>query len=208
MKLLKKHIFLLTALLAILSLLLTSCTIENKVLGVFQTGRTKLLDVLTGKESVKIKQMSNDIIKCFTEKDKEALKGLFCEQVRNKSGFDDELDKAFEYLNCDVYTTSTIDDTASGGMSTEHGEYIKWYVAPEIPYFSILKKIESDTDPGGYEHVRCYYSISYYWQITYKEDASLEGLHYMVIELLNVDRLIIGDKTSITNYNPYGYFKG
>jgi hypothetical protein len=150
--------------------------------------------------------MSTDLIHCFTEKDKEALKGLFCEEVRNNPGFDQELDRAFEYLNCDIYTTSTINDSASGGSHTSYGEYLERYLVPEIPYFSILKKIESKTDPRGYEHETCYYSISYYWQIAYKEDTLLEGLHYIVIQLLNVDWLIIGEKTSITNTNPFGYF--
>jgi len=163
-------------------------------------------NTLSAGESGKIKQMSSDIIKCFTEKDKETFKNLFCEQVRNNPCFDQEIDKAFEYLNCDIYTTSTIKDSASGGYTKERGTRIEWYVSPEIPYFNILTKFESETDLRGYEHERYYYSINYYWQITYEADRTLEGLHYIVIELLNVDRMIIGEKTSITKLNPFGFF--
>ena len=189
--------------------MLSSCkaNIGDELAGGFQNARTKLLDELTSEESVKINQMANDIIRCFTEKDKEALKNLFCEQIRNNPDLDEEIDRALEYLNCDSYITSTIDDTASGGSSSGGGKRTEWYIAPEIPYFHVLKKIDSETDPRGYEHEDCYFSISYYWQITYEADKTLEGLHYMVIELLNVDWVIIGEKTSITNYNPYGYFE-
>ena len=100
-----------------------------------------------------------------------------------------------------------IDDTASGGSSSEGGKRTEWYVTPEIPYFNISTEIDSETDPSGYARQRYYYGIDYYWQITYEADTSLEGLHYLIIELLNVDKLIIGDKTSITNRNPYGYFE-
>ena len=198
------------ALIITMILLLTACSAnaENVVSGRFQNARTRLLDKVTSEESIKINQMSNDIIKSFTEKDKELLKSLFCEQVRSNPGFDKEIDNAFEFLICDVYTTSTIKETASGGSYMEQGKRIEWYIAPEIPYFSILTEIESEPDPRRYEHERYYYSMSYYWQITYEADNTLEGLHYLVIELLNVDKLIIGEKTSITNYNPFGYFEG
>ena len=190
----------------IVILSLSSCGVKENISGTFQNGRTRLLDALTSEESEKINQMSNDIIECFDEKDKIAFKNLFCEQVRNKPYFDDEIDEAFKFLVCDVYSTSTIKDTASGGTSTEHGRRAEWYVVPEIPYFSVLAQNGSGTgasEPGLKSY---YYSIDYYWQIAYEADSSLEGLHYMVIELLNVDRLIIGDRTPITQYNPYGYF--
>ena len=156
-----------------------------------------LNNILSAGESGKIKQMSNAIIKCFTEKDKEALKDLFCEQVRNSPDFDEEIDKAFEYCKCDIYITSTIKDSASGGSYTEYGKRLEWYVGPDIPYFEIL----TETDSGDMESR--YYAIYYYWQIIYEADKTLEGLHYIEIELLNVDSMVIGEKTSITNYNPF-----
>jgi len=153
-------------------------------------------NILSAGESEKITKMSNDIIKCFTEKDKESLKMLFCEQVRKTPGFEEEIDKAFEYCKVDIYTTSNINFSASGGGHKEYGKYLEWYVGPEIPYFAIL----TENDSGEFE---CkYYSISYYWQIIYEADKTLEGLHYITLELLNVDTLVIGTMTSITNYGP------
>ena len=168
----------------------------------FQNSRTRLLDAITSEESQRIKEMSNEIIRCFSEKDSDALKNLFCEQVRINSNIDKEVDEALEFLDIDIYTTSTIKETASGGSHTSRGERVAWYLTPEIPYLSILTKIDSETDSRGYEHERFYYSIHYYWQLAYKEDKSLEGLHYIIIDLLNVDSIKIGQVTSITNRQP------
>ena len=65
--------------------------------------------------------MSQEIIRCFIEKDKDALKGLFCEQIRSLPEFDKEIEKAFEYFKGDRYTTANIEKVASGGESVESG---------------------------------------------------------------------------------------
>lgn len=180
----KKLILLLLA----IALLLTSCSTNSL---------DTLNNILSAGESGEIKQMSNDIIKCFRQKDKESLKKLFCEQVRDSLGFDEEIDKAFEYCKCDSYITSTINESASGGDRKEYGKRLEWYARPEIPYFEIL------TETGSGDMKLYYYAIHYYWQILYEADEMLEGLHYIEIELLNVDSIIIGEKTSIPNYDLF-----
>ena len=145
------------------------------------------LSALTNEEGKKIQQMSKEIIRCFTEKDKKALKELFCEQIRNQSSFDDEIDKAFKYFACDGYTTSEIKKTASGGESTKSGKRTKWYVSPEIPYIAVLVDKDGDLIPR-------YYSMYYYWNIVNDNDKTHEGLQYIEIELLNIDSMEIGKK--------------
>ena len=149
-------------------------------------------------ERVKVVLMSSAIIKSFADKDKEALGNLFCEQVRNSPGFDEEIDRAFEFLDCDVYVTATIVTECSAGGSTTHA----FFVAPKIPYVSVLTEVGSNPVQSENEYEPNYYSIDYYWQMKYEDDESFEGLHYLVIELLNADKLIIGEKTSITKFDP------
>ena len=153
--------------------------------------RSIQLTKLTNEESKKIEQMSSEILKCFTEKDKGALKELFCEQIRNQTSFDNEIDRAFEYFPCEVYTTSEIDNTASGGESVEMGKRTKWYVSPDIPYIEILVDIDKNASTPPEPR---YYSMHYYWQIVNDKEKSSEGLQYIRIELLNIDSMKLGNK--------------
>lgn len=170
-------------LLFVIVLLFTSCSLDQS------NFRSKQLSSLMNEEKTKIEQMSNDIIDCFTKKDKKALKNLFCEQIRRRPGFDKELDKAFAYFKCDGYTDSYIDTSASGGESLEKGKRTSWDVRPDIPYISVYyfngKKPSADIED-------IYYSMHYYWHIINKEDPTLEGLQYIEIERLNVDSIILG----------------
>lgn len=163
------------------ALMLTSCS----------NIRGLQLSSLMSEESKKIQQMSQEIIRCFTEKDKAALKKLFCEKIRNDSGFDNDIDKAFEYFTCDVYTTSEIDKTAGGGESVESGRRTSWYVSPDIPYIEVI--FDKDGDPSTPMESR-YYSMHYYWHIVNDKDKSLEGVQYITIELLNIDSMDIGKR--------------
>jgi len=162
----------------VMILLLTSCSNIN--------------NILSNRESEKIKQMSTDILTCITENDKESFKKLFCERSRNIPGFDEQVDAMFEFCNGTVYfTDSTIKTIASGGSSTQKGERVEWYVNPEIPYFRVL----TDTDSGEKEFR--HYSIRYSWYITYESDKAVEGLHGLKIELLNVDSMTVGEWISL-----------
>lgn len=166
-------------------LLLASCSINLPNI------RAKQLGTLINEESAKIEQMSNNIIKCFTEKDKEALKKLFCEQIRKRPNFDNDIDKAFEYFKCDVYINSNIDTIAGGGESIEDGKRISWDVMPEIPYINVI--FDADGDESTPMENR-YYSMWYYWHVVNDKDKSLEGLQYITIKLLNVSPIQLGKK--------------
>lgn len=152
--------------------------------------RTQQLDVLMAEEGELISAMSPDIIHCFIEKDKEALKALFCEQVRNQPGFDEEIDRAFEYFQGDIYIDAQIETSASGGESYRDGVRTDWDVSPDIPFIDVLYYVE--TDEGQDTEPRSY-GMSYYWHIICDEDTSLEGLQYIRIELLDVDSIKLGE---------------
>ena len=156
-------------------------------------GRAGQLTSLMNEEAEKIQSMSVEIIRCFTEKDKEGMKKLFCEKSKASEALDKQIDAAFERFLCEVYTTADIDTSAGGGESYDHGERTSWDVSPEIPYIEVL--CDADSDPET-DLQRRYYSIDYYWHITNKNDTSLEGLQYIHLQLLNDD----GDGISIGEY--------
>jgi hypothetical protein len=133
-----------------------------------------------------IAQMSDDIIDCFTKKDKAKLKGLFCEQVRNQPGFDQEIADAIAYFDCYVYLTAEIKRSSSGGTHYDHGDLLNKYLTPSIPYIAILAGSPNDSASR-------YFSINYYWQVVSEIDDSYVGLQYIDIELLNIDSMTLGE---------------
>ncbi|MCI8496986.1 MAG: DUF5104 domain-containing protein [Clostridiales bacterium] len=142
-------------------------------------------------EAEKVQEMSQEIIRCLTEHDRQALKNLFCEQSRSQPRFDNELDALLDYFRCDTYINADIDGITGGGGHREYGEWLEWYVIPEIPYIEvILHSNPEDFDPDTGAPLSRYYSVCYFWQITKQEDPSLEGLQYLRVELLNSDHYV------------------
>lgn len=170
-------------LILVIILLLTSCGMD-----IGQNSRTKLLDKLTSEETVKINEMADEIIRCFCEKDKDALKILFCEQIRSRPEFDDEIDKAFKFCDVKGYTTSYPAQSGYGGESIEGGKRVRWSISADIPYFSIL----SETEDGETE--RYIYSIFFFYQVINDEDTTLVGLHKLSVELINCDSVSVGER--------------
>ena len=59
-------------------------------------------------------------------------------------------------------------------------------ITPEITYIEILQHSGEDNE----ELVDRYYGVYYYWKITDIEHPELEGLHYLIINILNTDNSI------------------
>ena len=153
---------------------------------------TKVLN----EEGQKIQSMSEEIIRCLTEKDSEAFTELFCDQVRNEDIFDKQIEKLFDFFECDSYIKSEIDTVAAGGDSREYGMRTEWYVIPQITYIEVLV-----VPNGDYNRMnRRYYGVNYYWQITDTENPSLEGLHNCTVELLNTDESVMVGTTELQSF--------
>ena len=168
---------------AILACLLSLCSCSSS--------RAEQLTALTSSESKKIKEMSDEIIRCLTENDRDGFCSLFCDQVRQRESFSQEVDAIFDSFPCEVYVTSEVQDSASGGSSSAMGKRTEWYVIPKITYIEILQPSGEDSK----ELVDRYYGVYYYWKITDTEHPELEGLHYLAINMLNTDNSIeIGTK--------------
>lgn len=182
----KKRITTIIIMILTMLFLFSGCSRISNIIGNI---RGIQLTNLLNEEGAKIEEMSNEIIRCFTDRDKEALKNLFSEQAQNQPEFDDEIDKAFEFFLCDIYTTSEFDTIAGGSTGTRDGRRTEWTVLPDIPYISVLVRTEGDDR----DYERRYYSISYSWKIIQEDDTTQEGIQYMRIELLNVDSVEIGE---------------
>jgi len=155
-------------------------------------GRAGQLTELMQTESTKINAMSLEIIRCFKENDQEGLKSLYCEKSRSAPDFDTQISQAFEYVKGDILDYD-IDDAASGGQSMDNGKITEWDVSPEIKYVETFEDISPEKTEDNLDFVIHVYGINYYWKITNDEDKSLEGLQYMTINLLNVDKITIGE---------------
>lgn len=148
--------------------------------------RTDQLNKLTEEESVKITAMSEEIIRCLTQKDKKGFQALFCEEVLQSDTFSKEVDALFAYFPCEVYITSEINGLAGGGSSVEGGKRVEWHVRAKITYIEILQRRHTNSE----ELDDRYYGVSYYWKIVDVNHPRLEGLHYLKMELLNSDHPI------------------
>ena len=173
---------------------LGSCKINlgkgKEMLTTVTSSRSELLTLLQNEESIKIKEMSNEIIRCFTKNDKAALEKLFSIQIRNRPNFNNDIDMLFKYFKCDTYINSEIKTNTSGGESRESGRRTMWYVMPDIPYISVLVSSEENAQKMMKSR---YYSIKYSWCIINEIDTTLEGLYYIEIELLNIDKINLGE---------------
>jgi len=166
-----------------------SCEHKNGE-NIFSNSRSKLLTLLEGEETIKINEMSNEIIRCFTQKDKNALIELFCDEIQNGPDFNNEIDKMLEYFNCDIYSFSEKSRSGHSGFSTNEGRRTEWNISVNIPYICVLAYKETNIQN---EMDRYHYAIQYSWCIINEENKSFEGLYYMNIELLNINSINIGD---------------
>lgn len=137
-------------------------------------------------EAERIQAKSKEIIRCLTEKDKEAFKELFAEKIRGQDGFSEQVEELFTFFECDTYIRSDIEATASGSGSTEYGKHTEWYVEPEIPYIEVFVELDDQEQDSESK----YYGLYYYWQIVSEKDASLEGLHGVTVNLLNTNHTV------------------
>ncbi|MDE5855612.1 MAG: DUF5104 domain-containing protein [Anaeroplasmataceae bacterium] len=147
----------------------------------------------TESESEKIIAKSNEIMRCFIERDQESFNHLFCERVKNSEGFQEQSDAVFSLFECDTYVGAQINTTASGGKAWGDGGVIEWDVAP---YINWIKTLVEEDSPMGQER---YYEIIYFWQIVDKENPEEEGLHYLTLTLLNHSEVTVGQIGSVNS---------
>ena len=111
---------------------------------IFSNNRSKLFTLLEGEETIKINEMSKEIIRCFTQKDKNALIELFCDEIQNSPDFNNKINKIFEYFSCDIYSFSEKSRSGHSGFSTNEGRRTEWNISVNIPYIYVLAYKENN----------------------------------------------------------------
>lgn len=132
---------------------------------------------LMTRDSNQIDAMSEEIIRCLIEKDRDALAELFCGQVRDTAAFDSQLDALYAFFDYDCFIRYDIDGDHAQSEARENGERVEWSVRARIVYIQV-----ADAD-GSY-----FYGIEYLWTPIYHQDESLVGLHSITVHLLNTDQ--------------------
>ena len=132
-----------------------------------------------------IKNMSEEIIRCLKENDKEAFKDLFCERVRNIENYDKQVDEFFDYFECKEFISSEYDVSEGSEQITENGEVTEWYTSETIKSIKTIARnpVRNHDIPFDEDVVERDYRIEYYYQIVYADDVSLLGLHSITISL-------------------------
>ena len=137
------------------------------------------MNELMRSDSNKIDEMSEKIIRCLIEKDRETLGNLFCERVKKTAEFDAQMNALFafcDYAHCIRYDLGG--DHAQSEAS-EFGVRTEWSVDAEIIYIDV-------SDEKG----TLFYGVEYQWTPIYEANAELVGLHALTVHLLNTDNSV------------------
>ena len=65
--------------------------------------RALQLTGMMSEEAEKIHPMSEKIIRCLTEHDREGLKELFCDKVKENEEIDGQIEELMQFVQCNVY---------------------------------------------------------------------------------------------------------
>ena len=126
-----------------------------------------------------IENISNEIIRCFNERDNMALSCLFCNDVKSNYNLEEDIAHAFENYNGKAISYN-ITDKSAAEVSIRNGDYVKKLFIPHI------ENIVTDTEKQ--------YTIGYSIYSVYENNINREGV--VVIALYDGnDNLIatIGD---------------
>lgn len=108
-------------------------------------------------------EKSEEIVRCFDEKDIEGLKSLFCLNSQNNYNLDKEIEKAFSLYNGKSISYNLSYGGTAGGW--DDGERIDEHITPSIR--------DIETSNGNI------YNIYYTEYTIYKADSGRVGIIYM-----------------------------
>lgn len=126
-------------------------------------------EYITPDEQAKI--WADQVIECFVNRDADALKNLFCENMQNQYVLEEQIQELFAFIDEEIVSYDEPRGSVSGGVSTEVDGIVEKAVWGEIR--NVV------TEDG------VVYQITLSGYVIYKEDENNIGLDYLSVR--NVD---------------------
>ncbi len=126
-----------------------------------------------GDKSKAAKEIGEEVMSYLKSGDAEALKAMFCDELKNSDDFDEKINEAMSFIDGEIVSYKN-----NGGSGGREATWEK--IRPELT--------EIETDTGKYYHI--YMSV-----YTKNEDSGKLGMHLFQINILgkdeNGDRVIL-----------------
>ena len=119
------------------------------------------------------------ILECLKTGEKEELKALFCESVKNTHNLDKEIQEAIDFIDGEIVEDGKWIGMSEGGKSVDEGVVVKLDIHPSI--------IDLKTDNQNT------YSIFFDTYLVYNDKKENVGMTYIIISDEKDNQILIGE---------------
>ena len=119
------------------------------------------------------------ILECLKTGEKEELKALFCERVKNTHNLDKEIQEAIDFIDGEIVEDGKWIGMSEGGKSVDEGVVVKLDIHPSI--------IDLKTDNQNT------YSIFFDTYLVYNDKQENVGMTYIIISDEKDNQILIGE---------------
>ena len=119
------------------------------------------------------------ILECLKTGEKEELKALFCESVKNTHNLDKEIQEAIDFVDGEIVEDGKWIGMSEGGKSVDEGVVVKLDIHPSI--------IDLKTDNQNT------YSIFFDTYLVYNDKKENVGMTYIIISDEKDNQILIGE---------------
>lgn len=119
------------------------------------------------------------ILECLKTGEKEELKALFCERVKNTHNLDKEIQEAIDFIDGEIVEDGKWIGMSEGGKSVDEGAVVKLDIHPSI--------IDLKTDNQNT------YSIFFDTYLVYNDKKENVGMTYIIISDEKDNQILIGE---------------
>ena len=119
------------------------------------------------------------ILECLKTGEKEELKALFCERVKNTHNLDKEIQEAIDFIDGEIVEDGKWIGMSEGGKSVDEGVVVKLDIHPSI--------IDLKTDNQNT------YSVFFDTYLVYNDKQENVGMTYIIISDEKDNQILIGE---------------